>query len=84
MIMMMNNLGSGYIVWDKAGCVQFIKPARGTVTTRMELSEAMLEEARAKTLSGDKFEPTYRAEIVDADGVTVAAVEKTLYIRRKK
>jgi acyl-coenzyme A thioesterase PaaI-like protein len=84
MLMMMNNLGPDYIVWDKAGSVRFIKPARGTVTTRMELSEAMLAEARARTISGDKFEPTYSAEIVDAEGVTVAAVEKTLYIRRKK
>ena len=64
--------------------MRFIKPARGTVTARVELSEAMVAEARAKTVSGDKFEPTYRAEIVDAEGVTVAAVEKTLYIRRKK
>jgi len=84
MVMMMNSLGSGYIVWDKAGAVRFIKPARGTVTAQFELTDAMLQEARSKTESGEKFEPTYRAEIVDAEGVTVAAVEKTLYIRRKK
>jgi acyl-coenzyme A thioesterase PaaI-like protein len=84
MVMMMNNLGPDYIVWDKAGCVSFIKPARGTVTTRVELTEAMVEEARRNTESGGKFEPTYRAEIIDEQGVMVAAVEKTLYIRRKK
>ena len=32
MIMMMQNLGRDYIVWDKAGTVRFLKPARGTVT----------------------------------------------------
>jgi len=84
MLMMMHNLGSSYVVWDKAGSVLFIKPARGTVTSRMELTDAMVKEARDKTASGEKFEPTYRAEIVDREGVVVAAVEKTLHIRRKR
>ncbi|HXN15588.1 MAG TPA: DUF4442 domain-containing protein [Usitatibacter sp.] len=82
MIMMMKNLGPGYLVWDKAGSVRFLKPARGTVTARFKLTEAMVEEARARTASGEKHEPTFRVAIVDAAGVTVAEVEKTLYIRR--
>ncbi|HUP30757.1 MAG TPA: DUF4442 domain-containing protein, partial [Usitatibacter sp.] len=28
MIMMMKNLGPDYLVWDKAGTVRFLKPAR--------------------------------------------------------
>ncbi|MGE5615505.1 MAG: DUF4442 domain-containing protein [Bacillota bacterium] len=84
MLMMMHNLGSDYVVWDKAGAVRFIKPARGTVTSRMELTGEMVQEARDKTAAGEKFEPTYRAEIVDREGVVVAAVEKTLHIRRKR
>ena len=84
MLMMMHNLGKDYIVWDKAGSVRFFKPARGTVTSRMELTSAMVDEARTRTSSGEKFEPTYRAEIVDREGVVVAAVEKTLHIRRKR
>jgi hypothetical protein len=71
-------------VWDKQGTVRFLKPARGTVTARFELPEARIAEARAATASGDKFEPTFRVDIVDAQGVTVADVEKTLYIRRRK
>lgn len=84
MLLMMNRLGPEYLVWDKAGTVRFIKPARGTVIARIELDDAMVDEARRMTESGEKYEPTYRADIVDAEGITVAAVEKTLYIRRKK
>src|SRR5437588_242830 len=84
MIMMMKNLGPGYIVWDKAGTVRFLKPARGTVTARFTLPEAQVAEARARTAAGEKHEPKFRVEIVDEQGVTVADVEKTLYIRRKK
>lgn len=84
MVLMMKNLGAEYVVWDKQGTVRFLKPARGTVTARFELPEARIAEARAATASGDKFEPTFRVDIVDAQGVTVADVEKTLYIRRRK
>ena|SRR5205823_5572468 len=83
MIMMMKNLGPQYLVWDKQGTVRFLKPARGTVVARFQLAEASIAEARAATESGDKHEPSFRVEIVDADGVTVADVEKTLYIRKK-
>ena len=83
MIMMMKNLGPAYLVWDKAGTVRFLKPARGTVTARFELAEASIAEARELTAQGAKHEPVFRVEIVDERGVTVADVEKTLYIRRK-
>lgn len=84
MILMMKNLGDDYIVWDKAGTVRFLKPARGTVTARIELPEERVAEARARTELGDKHEPVFRVAIVDEQGVTVAEVEKTLHIRRKK
>jgi acyl-coenzyme A thioesterase PaaI-like protein len=84
MIMMMKNLGPEYLVWDKQGTVRFLKPARGTVVARFQLPAERIEEARAATLSGEKHEPKFLVEIVDAAGVIVADVEKTLYIRRKK
>jgi len=83
MIMMMKNLGREYIVWDKAGTVRYLKPARGTVVARFTLAESAVESARAATANGEKHEPTFKVDIVDAEGVTVADVEKTLYIRRK-
>jgi acyl-coenzyme A thioesterase PaaI-like protein len=84
MILMMKNLGPGYVVWDKQGTVRFLKPARGTVTARFELPEGRIAEARAATEDGARFEPVFRVDIVDGAGVTVADVEKTLYIRRKR
>ena len=84
MILMMHRLGDEYVVWDKAGSVRFLKPARGTVTARFELPEESVAEARQRTADGQKFEPVFKAALVDAQGVTVAEVEKTLHIRRKK
>ena len=84
MILMMKNLGDEYVVWDKAGTVRFLKPARGTVTARFALPEARIAEARERTREGAKHEPVFRVDIVDAQGAVVADVEKTLYIRRKR
>ena len=84
MILMMKRLGPEYLVWDKAGSVRFLKPARGTVTARFEMPREQVEAAREKTRDGAKYEPVFSVEIRDAEGVVVADVEKTLYIRKKK
>ncbi|MBL8510690.1 MAG: DUF4442 domain-containing protein [Betaproteobacteria bacterium] len=84
MLMLMNVLGRDYVVWDKAGTIQFIAPGRGTVYARFRLQEAQLAEIVAKTADGQKFEPTYPVEVVDAAGNLIARVDKTLYIRRKR
>ena len=84
MLMAMHNLGRDYVVWDKSGCVRFLKPGRGTVTASFELTDAMLEDIRARTADGAKYEPTYSVDVKDAEGTVVASVEKTLHIRKKK
>ena len=84
MIMMMQVLGRDFVVWDKAGAIRFLKPGRGTLTARFELTQAMVDEALRNTAGGEKFEPTYSVDVVNGDGETVARVEKTLHIRRKK
>jgi acyl-coenzyme A thioesterase PaaI-like protein len=84
MVMMMQVLGKDYVVWDKAGAVRFRRPGRGTLTAKFEVTQAMVDEAIAKTAGGEKFEPTYAVDLVDAQGAVVATVEKTLHIRRKK
>ena len=83
MLMLLNNLGPGYVVWDKASSILYAAPGRGTVFATFQLSDGQLAEIIEKTANGDKFEPVYRVEVVDAAGKTIAMVDKTLYIRRK-
>lgn len=84
MLMMMKSLGPEYTVWDKSGAVRFLKPAKGTVTARLRLPEERVREARERTAAGERHEPQFTVAIVDEQGVTVAEVDKTLYIRRKR
>jgi len=84
MVLMMHVLGREYVVWDKAGSIRFIKPGRGTLVAEFEVTQAMVDEALAKTAGGEKFEPTYAVDLKDGEGAVVATVEKTLYIRKKR
>lgn len=84
MLLTMNALGKDYIVWDKAGAIDFRKPGRGTVRAHFRVDDAMLDEIRAATAGGDKYLRWCETEIVDAGGEVVARVRKQLYIRRKE
>lgn len=83
MLMLMANLGRAYIVWDKAASIRFKAPGRGTVRAEFRLSQAQLDEIRAKLETQPKLEPTFTVEVKDRSGAVIAEVEKLLYIRKK-
>ena len=84
MIMTMQALGDGYIVWDKAATIEFVKPGRGTVAAEFLLDDAVLAGIRAATAGGDKHLHWFETPVRDAGGDTVALVRKQVYVRRKK
>ena len=83
MIPVLRALGSDYIVWDKAGEIEFVKPGRGTVHAVFELDDGVLDELRAATANGDKVLRWFDADVVDEQGDVVARTRKQLYVRRK-
>lgn len=83
MLLIMNNLGTDYIVWDKQADIDFIKPGKGKVSVEFHLSDAMLTDIKQHTAKGEKYLPTYPVVVTDAQGETVARINKVLYIRKK-
>lgn len=83
MLLAMQSLGRDYIVWDKAGAIDFIKPGRGTVHASFDLDDACLDELRGATSDGAKTLRWFETEIIDAAGDVVARMRKQLHIRRK-
>jgi acyl-coenzyme A thioesterase PaaI-like protein len=82
-IMLMHNLGREYLVWDKAGSIEYVAPGRGTVSAHFTLTEARLQEIRSQAAKGEKVLPEFSVEIRDKSGTLVALVRKTLYVRLK-
>jgi hypothetical protein len=83
MIMVMKNLGDQYLVWDKAGEIEFVAPGRGRVTADLALTADDLDELRARTTDGGKYLRWFETAILGADRQVVARVRKQLYVRRR-
>ncbi len=81
-IMVKQNLGPEYVVWDKAATIDFRKPGRGPVHCEFQLEESLIEQIRQATRSGDKYEPVVNVQVLNSKAEVVAAVSKTLYIRK--
>jgi hypothetical protein len=84
MLMLMANLGSDYIVWDKAATIRYRKPGKGTVRAQFRLSDSQIDDIREKLKTLPKYEPTFQVEVKDEAGEVVAAVEKLLHVRKKQ
>jgi acyl-coenzyme A thioesterase PaaI-like protein len=82
MIMMLRNLGPGYVVWDKAGEIEFVSPGRTAVTAEFRLAPDAVDEVRAAADSGAKVLRWFEVDVVGTDGAVVARVRKQLYVRR--
>lgn len=83
MLMLMENLGRDYVVWDKAASIDFIAPGRGPVFASFAIDQGFIDQVRERTAGGDKYLPELPVEVRDGSGALVARVNKTLYVRLK-
>ena len=83
MFILLEHLGSNYIVWDKAAEIDFVYPGRGTVTADFVIPLSEIDKLKKELLTSTKLLPIYSTEIIDESGRTVARVRKTLYVKRK-
>lgn len=83
MLLLIEQLGREYIVWDKAASIDFIAPGKSTVYAEFNVDDALLDEIRQQTAGGKKYLPRVQVDIRDEAGELVARVDKTLYVRLK-
>lgn len=83
-LLMVNRLGRDYVVWDKAGEIDFVAPGRGDVFADFVLPEERVDEIRAATADGSKALPWFESTVTGEGGTVVARVRKQLYVRRKQ
>lgn len=84
MLMLMENLGRDYIVWDKSATIRFRKPGKGKMRTEFRLTDVQLDEIRDKLTAQEKIEPMFMVQVRDESGDLVAVAEKVLHIRKKQ
>ena len=84
MIMLIKLLGPGYVVWDKAASIRFLKPGRTTLYATCRVGDAELDEIRRLLETEARIDRTYRLALADAQGTVHAEVDKVIQIRRKE
>jgi hypothetical protein len=83
-IILVRALGRGYVVWDRAATIEFLRPGRGTVRATFHVPPAEVERIRERADAGEKVEPEFVVEVVGEDGAPVARVGKKLHVRRAR
>lgn len=84
MIMIQENLGKAYTVWDQAAKIEFIKPGTGTVRAEFSLTQDEVNELITKAESGEKVLRDFVVEVKNSQGELVCRVTKTIYVRKKR
>ena len=80
MLMLIHRLGPDYVVWDKAAAIRFRKPGRSTLRATFRVDETELAEIRRLLQEQPKVDRSYHVELVDAEGVLHAEVDKVIHI----
>ena len=82
MLLLLNTLGNEFIVWDKAGRINYVKPGRTTVTAEFFLEDDLVSSLRSMK-PNEKRVFDLPVNVKDIKGDVIAEVIKTLYVRRK-
>lgn len=83
MLILIQNLGKNYIVWDKAAYIEFKKPGRGKVSASFTFTEEEIQAVKHQADMNEKFVFDKPVDVVDEEGIIVATIVKTLYVRKK-
>ncbi|MBM9546492.1 DUF4442 domain-containing protein [Leptospira sp. 201903074] len=83
MLILLERLGSDYIVWDKAGNMIFIKPGMGKVIAEFRISDSEIERIKEEIEAKKKGDYLFTTDVKNEAGEVIAKLEKTVYIRKR-
>jgi len=84
MILLMRRLGERYLVWDRAGRIDYVAPGRGVVRADFTIPDDRVDAIRAEAANGEPCHRDFEVDVVHVDdGSVVASVRKTIYVRLK-
>jgi hypothetical protein len=84
MIMLIQILGKGFVVWDKTASIQFKKPGRTTLYAHFTIDQAEIDAIHEALKTERSLDRVYHVDLVDKSGVVHATAEKVIYIRREE
>ncbi len=83
MLMLIQILGPGYVVWDKSATIKFIRPCKTGARMKFRVTPYDVETIKAELEKKKSVERVFKAELTDAECKTCATVEKLLFVAKK-
>src|SRR5512141_272038 len=71
MIMLIQNLGPDYVVWDKAASIRFRRPGTGTLQARFAVPQEETDAILRALESAPSVDRVYTVDLVDGAGVSI-------------
>ncbi len=84
MLLFMEVLGKGYVVWDKGASVKFVRPILNKVNCRFLITDELIELVKQKTAETGEYIFELPLKYEDADGKVYATFTKTVYVADKE
>lgn len=84
MLILMEKLGSDFIVWDKSASIDFVRPGKGKVKATFHIPQSEIDDIKSSLKVNEKIYPEFLVEVIDEAGEVVAKVNKVLYVKRKR
>lgn len=83
MLLLIQLLGPGYVVWDRSASIEFHRPGAGRVRATVRIGDGDLDAIYRGTAAGAAYRHDFGFDILDDRDEVVATVRKTLHIRRR-
>lgn len=83
-VMLVENLGKDFIVWDRAATIRYLKPGKTDVKAQFTVEQEDIDEILHELSNKEKMDWVKTVQITDLSGQVIAEVDKVVYIRRKK
>ncbi|SRR5579883_1995893 len=84
MLMFSKNLGSQYIVWDKAAKIDFKKPGRGTIRANCSITLDEIQSVKNEADRLGKYIFDRTVDLFNGENEIVATITKTIYVRKRE
>jgi acyl-coenzyme A thioesterase PaaI-like protein len=83
-LILAENLGRDYAVWDKSATIRFRRAGRGTVRARFHIPPERIAAIRREVDERGKAEPSFAVEVRDEADAVVCEIEKLLHVTRRR
>lgn len=83
MVLLIRALGDDYVVWNRLGSIEFLRPGRSTLRARFLLEESEVDSIRDALEGEPSVERTWSTDLVSSAGEVHAVVAVTVHVRKR-